>query len=235
MHDDVDTVDVARAGAAFAARREELGLSQRELAQMKIISAPALIAFEKGRTWPRDRTRAKLEQAAQWPPGALAKLSAGGTPEASTAKETARDESSSLVTGAVSMAAGQVLASADRLPAVTDPAFPGQVRTVLVDLRTLETITARAVRSSQGSAEVIKLLATIRHRYGALMAQAAAAPGATVGQRLFAARTAAALSVAETAGALGVTPDVVTAAESDQPVSEQIRGRIESLVADLAG
>ncbi|WP_110797399.1 helix-turn-helix domain-containing protein [Mycolicibacterium llatzerense] len=128
MHDDADAVDVARAGAAFAARREELGLSQRELAVMKIVSAPTLIAFEKGRTWPRDRTRAKLEQAVQWPPGTLARLSVGGDPDTSTAKESRQDDPSALVTGAVAMAVGQVLATADALPLDDDPTFGGRVR-----------------------------------------------------------------------------------------------------------
>ena len=53
---------MARAGAAVAARRAELGMSQREIARQKMITAPALIAFEKGRSWPRERTRHMLEE-----------------------------------------------------------------------------------------------------------------------------------------------------------------------------
>ena len=36
---------IARAGAAVAARRRELGISQRELARQKVITAPALIHY----------------------------------------------------------------------------------------------------------------------------------------------------------------------------------------------
>ncbi|AMC75534.1 alanine-rich protein [Mycobacterium tuberculosis] len=43
---------VVRAGAAAAARRRELDISQRSLAADGIINAGALIAFEKGRSWP---------------------------------------------------------------------------------------------------------------------------------------------------------------------------------------
>ena len=50
---------MVRAGAAAAARRRELNISQRSLASSGIINAGALIAFEKGRSWPRERTRAK--------------------------------------------------------------------------------------------------------------------------------------------------------------------------------
>ena len=237
MHDDAEAVGVARAGAAFAARRTELGISQRQLATMKIIGAPNLIAFEKGRSWPRERTLAKLEQIVQWPPGTLAKVRAGGEANVSGAIGTRGRESdaAAVVTGAVTVAVARVLAAADDLPDEHDSAFSERVRGVLADLRTLESITARAVRSSQGSAEVIKSLRLIRHRYGELMARAAAAPGATLGQRLYTARNAAALTVAEAAGALDVAPDVVIAAESEQPVADHERRSIESLIAELAG
>lgn len=235
MHDDADTVGVARAGAAFAARREELGISQRQLAKQGILGAPNLIAFEKGRSWPRERTRAKLEQVVRWPPGTLAKLYDGRTSLVSGAIETVRSESdpAAVITDAVTVAVDQVLASADALPADRDASFEERARRVLADLRTVEAITARAVRSSQGSPEVIKSLRLIRQRYNDLMMRAAAAAGATLGQRLYTARTRAALSVAEAAGAMDVVPDVVVAAESEQPVAEEDQRRIEALIGEL--
>ena len=69
---------MARAGAAAAARRRELDISQRSLAADGIINAGALISFEKGRSWPRERTRAKLEEVLQWPPGTIARIRRGG-------------------------------------------------------------------------------------------------------------------------------------------------------------
>jgi DNA-binding XRE family transcriptional regulator len=235
MHDDADAVGVARAGAAFAARRAELGLSQRQLANMKIIGAPNLIAFEKGRSWPREKTLAKLEQVVQWPPGTLAKVRARGGPNVSAATGTQDPESdtAAVVTGAVNVAVAQVLAAADTLPDDRDGTFSERVRGVLADLRTLESITARAVRSSQGSPEVIKSLRLIRHRYGELMTQAAAARGATLGQRLYTARNTAALTVDEAAGAMDVAPGVVAAAEAEEPVADHDRRRIEALITEL--
>ena len=66
-----------RAGAAAAARRRELDISQRSLAANGIINAGALIAFEKGRSWPRERTRAKLEEVLQWPTGTIVRIRRG--------------------------------------------------------------------------------------------------------------------------------------------------------------
>src|ERR1700677_5187966 len=149
MHDDADALGVARAGAAFAARREELGISQRQLATMKIIGAPNLIAFEKGRSWPREKTLAKLEQVVGWPPGTLAKVRAGGGVNVSGATGAGQPESevAAVLMGAMSVAMTKILPEADDLPDHHDSRFPERVRGVLADLRTLESITARAVRS----------------------------------------------------------------------------------------
>lgn len=106
---------------------------------------------------------------------------------------------------------------------------------MLNDLRALDAMTARAMRSSHGSPEVIRLLSQIRHRYAELTTRAAAAPGATAGQRLFAARHRASLSVLEAASALGVAPELVTAAESEQPVDAAVRDRIDGFIAALTG
>src|SRR6476660_8313286 len=77
VEDDASDPCIARAGAAVAARRRELDIKQRNLAKYKIINAGALIAFEKGRSWPRERTRAKLEEILQWPAGTIARLRQG--------------------------------------------------------------------------------------------------------------------------------------------------------------
>jgi transcriptional regulator with XRE-family HTH domain len=227
--------DAAAAGAAFADRREELGISQRELARMKVITGPALIAFEKGRSWPRERTRAKLEQVVQWPPGTLAQIHEGASPPLSGAIGPGRadNDNAAALTGAVSMALRQVLTAADGLPGPRAARFSESVRGVLADLRTLETIATRALRSSQGSPEMVRALQLIRHRYTELMARAAGAPGATLGQRLYTARTSAALTAAEAAAAMSVAPEVVAAVEAEQPVSAVDVPRIEEFVTSL--
>src|SRR6202048_1467693 len=96
---------VARAGTAVAARRQELGISQRALARRKVITAPALIAFEKGRAWPRERTRHTLEELLRWPAGTIARIRAGAPPPQAAPGPSARDGSEvALVADAVALA-----------------------------------------------------------------------------------------------------------------------------------
>jgi transcriptional regulator with XRE-family HTH domain len=229
--------NAARAGAAFAARRQEIGITQQKLADDKVIARKNLIAFEKGRAWPREMTRARLEQAVQWPPGELARLHAGrkSTVTGGVAAGGPQSDAVGVVTSAVTFAVTQVLTAADNLPDIGDPTYGERVRGVLADLRTLETVITRAVRSTQGAPEVLRSLKRVRDRYGQLMTLAASTPSATLGQRLFTARTAAALSVAEAADAINVTPDVVAAAESELFVSNENRQRIAKFIAELAG
>ena len=92
----------------------------------------------------------------------------------------------------------------------------------------------RAARDSDRLQLIIKALCLIRTRYDELMTRAAAASGATLGQRLYTARTNAALSVAEAADILGVDPDVVTAAAHGLPVSRDDAERIEGFITDLS-
>lgn len=241
MPEAADAPGIARAGAAFATRREELGISQRELATKKVISAPALIAFEKGRAWPRERTRTLLEEVVRWPAGTLARIRAGdvtgGSAQVraeSTSAPASGDGSAPLIAGAVEVAMNTVTAAIGNLPDPADPRFPDGARGVLRDLRQLEAITVKAVRTSAGAPGVIRALATVRRTYDDLMITAAGSPGATLGQRLYTARRRANLSVAEVADAVNAAPAVVTAVEAEQPVSGEDAARIEALIANLS-
>jgi transcriptional regulator with XRE-family HTH domain len=234
MQDEVAAPGIARAGAAFAARREELGISQRELAKKGLITASSLIAFEKGRSWPRERTRAMLEEVVHWPAGTLAGIRAGdhipgATPSASTAQSDAP-----LIVDAVDVAMSTVDAAVANLPADDHPKFAEYAQAVLADLRRLEAVTARAVRTSQGSPAIIKSLAAVRRRYDELMTRAATAPGATLGQRLYTARRRANLTAAEAAAALGAPADLVIAVESETSPPGDTRLHIEELIAELS-
>src|SRR3546814_5798532 len=115
---------MVRAGAAAAARRRELDISQRSLAADGVINAGALIAFEKGRSWPRDRTRAKLEEVLRWPPGTIARIRRG-EPGARDDTEvlSAGDDEVPLIAQAVVTAVHTLGAAIDSLPSVDDPGF----------------------------------------------------------------------------------------------------------------
>jgi DNA-binding transcriptional regulator YiaG len=77
---------------------------------------------------------------------------------------------------------------------------------------------------------VIKALSTVRRRYDDLMLLAADSPGATLGQRLYAARRRANLTTAEAAAALGATADLVEAVESGLAVDPATAERVAALV-----
>ena len=236
--DDDTVVDpgMARAGAAAAARRRELDISQRSLAADGIINAGALISFEKGRSWPRDKTRAKLEEVLRWPPGTINRLRAGAPdddrPEVPTRGQASGDEGS-LIAEAVVAAVNSLGSTIDALPAVDDPNFTPRISAILSDLRQLEAVAARATRIGRVTPALIRALSAVRRRMDDLTMRAATAEHASLGQRLYAARRTANLTIGETAQAAGVTEDVIAGAESEQPVPASAVGAIEALIGQL--
>lgn len=227
---------IARAGAAVAARRRELGISQRELARRKIITAPALIHFEKGRSWPRERTRHTLEELLQWPAGTIARIRAGAPADEVVTDSADSSESSVLVADALKLTLTRFDTAIDDLPPSASPDFVERASTILADLRKLEALAARAMRHSQGSpAEVVKSLGLIRGRYDELMLKAAAHPGASLGQRLYAARRRANLSAGEAAAVGGLSAQLVESVEAGQLLDPGSAERVEALIRDLVG
>jgi len=226
---------MVRAGAAAAARRRELDISQRSLAADGIINAGALISFEKGRSWPRERTRAKLEEVLRWPSGTIARLRQG---EAASADErtvavSAPGNDVPLIAQAVIAAVSTFGSAIESLPAAEDAAFTPRVTRILADLRQLETVAAQAARISKVSPALIKALSAVRGRYDELMLRAAGAPRATLGQRLYAARRRANLTIGETAQAAGVFEEDIVGAEAEEPVSASAVHAIEDLIGQL--
>ena len=226
---------MVRAGAAAAARRRELDISQRSLAADGIINAGALIAFEKGRSWPRERTRAILEEMLRWPPGTIARLRHGAPASVDhRAGPTAEPgDDVPLIAQAVVTAVSTFDTAIEALPSVEDPDFTLRATKVLADLRQLEAVAARAARISKVSPPLIKALSAVRTRYDEVMLRAARAPRATVGQRLYAARRGANLTILETAQAAGVSEEDIIRAEAEEPVSAAAVREIESLIEQL--
>lgn len=235
---------VARAGAAAAARRRELDISQRSLAADGIINAGALIAFEKGRSWPRERTRAKLEQVLRWPPGTIVKLRRGEpvaardattttTPVTPAVPAATTGAEAPLIAQAVEAAVHTLSATADVLPPVDDPYFTPRVTTILSDLRQLEAVATRAARIGKVTPALIKALSAVRRRIDELTMLAATAPNATLGQRLYAVRRRANLTISETAQAAGVSDDDIAGAEAELPVSAGAAAAVETLIGAL--
>ncbi|TQK29763.1 hypothetical protein [Arthrobacter sp. SLBN-53] len=229
-----DDPGMARAGAAAAARRRELNVSQRRLAADGVINAGALIAFEKGRSWPRLATRAKLESVLQWPPGTIERIRRGEPtgPAAPARPQPPAADELPLIAQAVVAAANTFAGSIEALPPVTDPGFTGRATAILADLRQLEAVAARAARI-QLTPELIRALSGVRSRIDELTLRAAEAPSATLGQRLYAARRRANLTVGETAMAAGVSDDAIVGTEAERPPTEAEVAAIEALMAQI--
>ena len=230
---DVDP-GLVRAGAAAAARRRELDISQRSLAADGIINAGALIAFEKGRSWPRERTRAKLEEVLQWPAGTIARLRRGEPVSRGRQPEpVAGADEGQLIAQAVITAVHTLGGAVDALPPVDDAEFTPRMAAILADLRQLEAVAARATRISQVTPPLIKALGTVRRQIDELTMVAATAPRATLGQRVYATRRRANLTMAETAQAAGVSEDDIAHVEAEDAVPAATIDAIEALLKQI--
>ena len=238
---DVTNPAIARVGAAVAARRRELNIAQRALAKDKIMNAGALISFEKGRSWPHRSTLAKLERVLQWEPGTIARIrweaegkpaDADGDPEQTVVLTNTVE--APLMVAAVDVALGTIRTQIDTLPAPTDSGFSQRATPILNDLRKLEQVAMNAARSTKGAADVALILSAVRRAYRDLMMRAARSPEATFGQRLFAARQRAELSVEEAANAAGVPAETLTAAEADLPVGDEASVAVRALLGSLS-
>jgi pSer/pThr/pTyr-binding forkhead associated (FHA) protein len=228
--------DVARAGRAVAARRRELDITQRSLARDKVINAGTLIAFEKGRSWPRRGTLAKLEEVLNWPAGTIARIRNGnqvaqGGEVTEVLTETVQ---APLMAEAVELAMHSIGTALNALPDPAAPDFTQRATPILADLRKLETVAANAARNARGTPSVVLALSSVRRSYNELMLRAARSPSATLGQRLYGARHRAELNIEEAANAADVSTAVLQDAESERPVPPDAAAAIDTLIAQLA-
>lgn len=213
---------VLRTGQYVAARRQDLGISQRDVGAMKVLSPAALVTFEKGRSWPRDDTLAKLEDLLQCPRGTLAQIRYGtGASSPSIpvlpAAAVPADSAAALSLRAMESAVRLLSAAIAALPATTAPEFSSQAATTLNELRELQSVASELSRAGAGHA-LVGVLGHLRRLYSELMLRAAESPQATVGQRLYATRRSLDLSVDDVAAIVSVPTAAVVAAESEHPL-----------------
>ena len=224
---DIDPA-IAHVGAAVAARRAELELTQRGLARDGIVAGATLIALEKGRRWPRNATLGKLENALGWRPGTLNEL------REDAAAATSDAVPASTLADVIDLALATLSARIGDLPEPADPDYTPRATAILTELHKLEITTAGAARSARGSAALAVALGAVRARYNDLMLASAQAPNATVGQRLYAARRALGLSAEEAANAAGIATVELLAAEAGEYLDTRPTAALEALLAELA-
>ena len=225
---------VARAGAAVAERREELGYPQTKLAEDQIISQSELDAFERGCSWPHENTRAMIEGYLKWPTGTIAGVRDG----AAVPEDDSTEVLSDTVRAAVAVDAGRIVlqglqARIESLPAPMDSGFSDPAAVLLAELRKLDSSTTNAARTANGAPDVALLLADLRCTYYDLMVEASRAAGATLGQRLYAARQRAGLTAEESAAAAAVSAAEVADAEAERPLGTGAVAALEALVSVL--
>ena len=239
--------DIVYVGAQVAQRRAELDLSQRVLAANKVINAGALIAFEKGRSWPRQQTQERLEDALGWPPGRIAQLRREHAEQSSATPAHPLDERTMIVgsgTGSttveatfmadtIDLALGSIRANVDALPPPSSGDYQPRVGRIIGDLARLEKLASKATRGATGAEAVFRQLSAVRLLRRRVMLAAAATPHATLGQRLFAARTHSELSAAEAAAMVGISDDDVLAAEAGTQVPEPRFAALQRLLSLL--
>jgi hypothetical protein len=138
-----------------------------------------------------------------------------------------------LIAQAVEAAVNTLGATIDSLPPLNDADFMPRVTAILADLRQLEGVAARAARIGRVTPPLIKALSTVRRELDQITMLAATAPAATLGQRLYAARRRANLTIGETAQAAGVPEQTIAGVESEQPVDASSAALIEALLAQL--
>ena len=249
---------VVYAGAQFAAARRQLRLSQRALASDGVINAGALIAFEKGRSWPRKSTREKLEQVVHWKKGTIEKLRweyahGGQTTAAASAPvlaavpdpektvvvppspSPAREETgaSAIAPGFLAQWASQNLAQARahraELPPASKPAYQPAVARLIGELASLELL----VHNASATPELRPMFMQVRNELREVMLAAAESPSATSGQRLFAIRDRDRLSVEDAAKLAGVPAESVRAFETGGAVPATDKAVLENFLASL--
>jgi hypothetical protein len=134
----------------------------------------------------------------------------------------------------LAQAAMQVHMSAiDALPAPEDPRFHDRAEVILSGLHKLQTALTDAARTDRSTLSVIVLLGEVRSRYNDLMAVAAGAPGATLGQQLYVASTRAHLSADEIAVSAGLRKDLLDGLEAGETPTKDEARKIKDVIAAL--
>jgi DNA-binding transcriptional regulator YiaG len=138
-----------------------------------------------------------------------------------------------MMSQVIEVALSNIASTIDSLPALADPDFTARVNRVLADLRTLEVSATGAARAATGDTSMAKIVGGIRKTYRELMLRAARAPGATLGQQIFAARYRSELSIDEFANAAGVPVEAINAAESEAALTPSTAAALMAALSTL--
>jgi transcriptional regulator with XRE-family HTH domain len=142
---------------------------------------------------------------------------------------------SSVIVSLSDAAMHMYTAAIDALPFPEDKKFHKRADVVLSGMRKLRAGLAEGANRSRSTPMVIVALADVRKRYDDLMARAAAAPGSSLGQQLYAARTEAKLTAQEAANGAGLSVDLIEDLEAGEIPTEKEAAKVRDLIAALGG
>lgn len=151
----------------------------------------------------------------------------------STADGAPDDGEAPVIVSLVEAAMQMFTSAIEALPKSGDPQFRERSGVILAGLRKLQAALTTAAARGRATPSVIVALSGVRTRYDDLMALAAEAPGATLGQQLYATRRRAKLSAQETANGAGLRADLLDALEADEMPTNLEADRIKELIAAL--
>jgi transcriptional regulator with XRE-family HTH domain len=126
-------------------------------------------------------------------------------------------------------------AAIDALPFPDDKKFHTRADVVLTGMRKLRAALTEAAGRSRSSPAVIVALRDVRLRYDKLMSHAAAAPGSSLGQQLYATRIEAKLSAQEVANGAGLRADLLDDLEAGETPTVEEAAKVTGLIAALGG
>ncbi|OBB79306.1 FHA domain-containing protein [Mycolicibacterium peregrinum] len=135
-----------------------------------------------------------------------------------------------LVSETVGIAMDSIRNQIAALPDSTHRDYPARVEKITEGLARLEPV---MVSASGTSVEMVRDLGEIRRLRRNLMLKAAESPHATLGQRVFAARRNAELSIAEAAVTAGVSAEEVRQAEAGSVQDERVWDALQRFIAAL--
>src|SRR5436305_1571901 len=126
-------------------------------------------------------------------------------------------------------------AAIDALPFQEDKKFHSRADVVLSGMRKLRAALTDAASSSRPSSAVIVELSNVRRRYDNLVEHAAAAPGSSLGQQLYASRVHAKLTAREVENGAGLRLGLLDELEADAIPTDEDAVKIRDVIAALGG
>jgi transcriptional regulator with XRE-family HTH domain len=142
---------------------------------------------------------------------------------------------SSVIVSLSEAAMHMYTAAIDALPFPEDEKFHDRADVVLSGMRKLRAGLAEAASRNRSTASVVVALSDVRQRYDRLMSHAAAAPEASLGKQLYAARIRARLSAQEVANGAGLRVDLIDDLEAGEVPTDEEAAKVKNLIAALGG